>query len=180
MNINRKALLLFIPALVFSAKGETLDEMKTEYNEIIEEQEYTMTMLEENYSVQDEIKAEIAELDSRLSEAQVDIDRIDMEMAELLLKINEAQEEYDKAKEKSEAQYEKTAERLRFIYENEDNYFEYLSKCGDAEKYSFYKQYILDIIEYDTELLEQLKETELYMQEKLDEIKKSEEAKAVL
>lgn len=182
MNIKKTAVLILIPMITFSAGGETLDELKTEYDEMVEEQEYKTTMLERNYSKQDEIKAEIAALDGRLSEAQVDIDRIDSDMMELILQIDEAQRDYDEAKAESEIQYEKAAERLRFIYENgeRNSYFDILKKCEDMDKYCFYKQYITDIMAYDAGLLDELKASENLMLEKLEEIKASEEAKNAL
>ncbi len=183
MKTYKKAVfLLFIPIITFTAGGETLEELKTEYDEMLEEQEYKMTMLEHNYSVQGEIKAEIAELDRRLSEAQVDIDRIDSDMMELILQIDEAQKAYDEAKAKSDGQYERASKRLRYIYENSEknDYFDILEKCEDMDKYCFYKQYITDIMAYDAQLMDELKATESLMQEKLEEIKESEEAKSAL
>ena len=66
-----------------------------------------MTMLNENYSIQDEIKKQIADIDNRLSDAHVDIDKIDSQMMEIIMKIDDAKKAYDEAVKNREEQYKK-------------------------------------------------------------------------
>ena len=117
MKVTKKAIfILIIPLITFTVNGETLEELRDEYSELIDKQETKMTMLQYNYSLQNEIKIQIADIDNRLSEAQVDIDKIDSDMMELIVKINDAQKDYDNAAAKREEQYEKASKRLRYIY----------------------------------------------------------------
>lgn len=108
MKSTKKAVLLIIlPLITFTVNGQTLEELKSEYSGLIDEQEATRTMLEKNYSIQDEIREQIAELDTRLSEAQIDIDNIDSKMMELLIKIDEAQKDYDEAAKRANSNIKK-------------------------------------------------------------------------
>ena len=75
MNLKKFATVVFIPIIVFTANAETLEDMKSEYARLQEKEETKQAMLNVNYDEQDELKQEIAALDSRLSEAFVDIDK---------------------------------------------------------------------------------------------------------
>ena len=183
MKVTKKAIfILIIPLITFTVNGETLEELRDEYSELIDKQETKMTMLQDNYSLQNEIKIQIADIDNRLSEAQVDIDKIDSDMMELIVKINDAQKDYDNAAAKREEQYEKASKRLRYIYENGDNdiSLDILFNIDNLTEYYIYKQYIEDIMEYDSNLIEELKEIEYTMKTRLEEIKEGEDAKAAL
>lgn len=183
MKVTKKAIfILIIPLITFTVNGETLEELRDEYSELIDKQETKMTMLQDNYSLQNEIKIQIADIDNRLSEAQVDIDKIDSDMMELIVKINDAQKDYDNAAAKREEQYEKASKRLRYIYENGDNdiSLDILFNIDNITEYYIYKQYIEDIMEYDSNLIEELKEIEYTMKTRLEEIKEGEDAKAAL
>lgn len=181
-STKKAALLIILPLITFTVNGQTLEELKSEYSGLIDEQEATRTMLEKNYSIQDEIREQIAELDTRLSEAQIDIDNIDSKMMELLIKIDEAQKDYDEAAKKSEQQYKKASDRLRYIYESggKESDLDVLLNCENISEYFLYKQYVTDILEYDSQLMEELKKTEELMKSKLDEITESQEAKSAL
>ena len=63
--------------ITVNASGKTLDEFKDEYEQLVYDEETQRAMLEDNYSLQEEIKEEIADLDMRLSEAQIEIDTAD-------------------------------------------------------------------------------------------------------
>ncbi len=180
--INRICTAFLTVVFTFTANGETLEEVKAEYDELIEKQESQMAMLEGIYYRQNRIKEQIAGLDKQLSNAQVDIDNIDNEMMELIVKINNAQNEYDKAKQKRQQQCDKASERLRYIYESgtDTDYFKILSECRTVSEYCIYKQYITDIMEYDAQLIDELRETEELMKTRLDEIKEGNRAKEVL
>ena len=160
-STKKAALLIILPLITFTVNGQTLEELKSEYSGLIDEQEATRTMLEKNYSIQDEIREQIAELDTRLSEAQIDIDNIDSKMMELLIKIDEAQKDYDEAAKKSEQQYKKASDRLRYIYESggKESDLDVLLNCENISEYFLYKQYVTDILEYDSQLMEELKKT---------------------
>lgn len=181
MNLKKFATVVFIPIIVFTANAETLEDMKSEYARLQEEEETKQAMLNVNYDEQDELKQEIAALDSRLSEVFVDIDKADKEIGELILKIDKAQEAYDTAKQKYNEQLEIASERIRFIYENgECDYFNILLEYADISEYLLEKQYVVDIMEYDNELLNSLAENEKIMKEKLEEITEGKKAKSIL
>lgn len=181
MNLKKFATVVFIPIIVFTANAETLEDMKSEYARLQEEEETKQAMLNVNYDEQDELKQEIAALDSRLSEAFVDIDKADKEIGELILKIDKAQEAYDTAEQKYNEQLEIASERIRFIYENgECDYFNILLEYADISEYLLEKQYVVDIMEYDNELLNSLAENEKIMKEKLEEITEGKKAKSIL
>lgn len=181
MNLKKFATVVFIPIIVFTANAETLEDMKSEYARLQEEEETKQAMLNVNYDEQDKLKQEIAALDSRLSEAFVDIDKADKEIGELILKIDKAQEAYDTAEQKYNEQLEIASERIRFIYENgECDYFNILLEYADISEYLLEKQYVVDIMEYDNELLNSLAENEKIMKEKLEEITEGKKAKSIL
>lgn len=181
MSLKKFATVVFIPIIVFTANAETLEDMKSEYARLQEEEETKQAMLNVNYDEQDELKQEIAALDSRLSEAFVDIDKADKEIGELILKIDKAQEAYDTAEQKYNEQLEIASERIRFIYENgECDYFNILLEYADISEYLLEKQYVVDIMEYDNELLNSLAENEKIMKEKLEEITEGKKAKSIL
>lgn len=172
---------LSVVMITFNASGKTLDDFKDEYEEIIYNEEVQRTALEDNYSIQEEIKKEIADLDMRLSEAQVDIDRTDNEMMQVLLEIDEARKKLEAAEEESRLLLEKASERIRYIYENDEiSFWNILKNCKSISDYSFYKQYIEDIMRYDAELMKKLKETEEKLEIELKNIEEKTEAKAAL
>ena len=109
--------------ITVNASGKTLDEFKDEYEQLVYDEETQRAMLEDNYSLQEEIKEEIADLDMRLSEAQIDIDRADKDLMEILLEIDEARKNLEAAQEESRLLLEQASDRLRYIYENEETDF---------------------------------------------------------
>lgn len=182
MNLRKTMIfIVIIPFLTMTADGKTLEDLKTEYSQLQKDEESKRAMLEVNYNNQNEIKQQIAELDAKLSEETVNLDKIDDDMMKVIVEINKAQEEYDEAARKREEQYERASVRIRYIYENgEFGYFRILLESGNISDYLVQKQYISDIMEYDSNLLNELEETERYMKQKLDEIKAGEEAKEAL
>jgi murein DD-endopeptidase MepM/ murein hydrolase activator NlpD len=167
--------------ITVNASGKTLDEFKDEYEQLVYDEETQRAMLEDNYSLQEEIKEEIADLDMRLSEAQIDIDRADKDLMEILLEIDEARKNLEAAQEESRLLLERASDRLRYIYENEEtDFWDILLKCENISDYSFYRQYTEDIMRYDAELMEQLKEKEKELEEELERIEEKTEAKTAL
>lgn len=174
-------IVMIIPFLTLTADGESLEEYKEVYDQLQDKEETKRAMLEVNYDKQTEIKKQISELDAKLSEATVYLDKIDKDMMDLLLKINNAQVEYDAAAEKRKVQYERASVRIRYIYENGENDYLYtLLRSGSVSHFLVQRQYISDIMEYDSNLLNELEETEKYMKQKLDEITAGKEAKDAL
>ena len=98
--------------ITVNASGKTLDEFKDEYEQLVYDEETQRAMLEDNYSLQEEIKEEIADLDMRLSEAQIDIDRADKDLMEILLEIDEARKNLEAAQEESRLLLEQASDRL--------------------------------------------------------------------
>lgn len=167
--------------ITVNASGKTLDEFKDEYEQLVYDEETQRAMLEDNYSLQEEIKEEIADLDMRLSEAQIDIDRADKDLMEILLEIDEARKNLEAAQEESRLLLEQASDRLRYIYENEEtDFWDILLKCENISDYSFYRQYTEDIMRYDAELMEQLKEKEKELEVELKRIEEKTEAKTAL
>lgn len=167
--------------ITVNASGKTLDEFKDEYEQLVYDEETQRAMLEDNYSLQEEIKEEIADLDMRLSEAQIDIDRADKDLMEILLEIDEARKNLEAAQEESRLLLEQASDRLRYIYENEEtDFWDILLKCENISDYSFYRQYTEDIMRYDAELMEELKEKEKELEEELERIEEKTEAKTAL
>lgn len=167
--------------ITVNASGKTLDEFKDEYEQLVYDEETQRAMLEDNYSLQEEIKEEIADLDMRLSEAQIDIDRADKDLMEILLEIDEARKNLEAAQEESRLLLEQASDRLRYIYENEEtDFWDILLKCENISDYSFYRQYTEDIMIYDAELMEELKEKEKELEVELKRIEEKTEAKTAL
>lgn len=167
--------------ITVNASGKTLDEFKDEYEQLVYDEETQRAMLEDNYSLQEEIKEEIADLDMRLSEAQIDIDRADKDLMEILLEIDEARKALEAAQEESRLLLEQASDRLRYIYENEEtDFWDILLKCENISDYSFYRQYTEDIMRYDAELMEELKEKEKELEGELERIEEKTEAKTAL
>ena len=167
--------------ITVNASGKTLDEFKDEYEQLVYDEETQRAMLEDNYSPQEDIKEEIADLDMRLSEAQIDIDRADKDLMEILLEIDEARKNLEAAQEESRLLLEQASDRLRYIYENEEtDFLDILLKCDNISDYSFYRQYTEDIMRYDAELIEELKEKEKELEKELERIEEKTEAKTAL
>ncbi|GFI61977.1 murein DD-endopeptidase MepM [Clostridiales bacterium] len=179
-KLKKTALLMVIPFLTFTANGETLEELKSEYKVLIDTQETKRTMIQENYSMQNELKKQLAELDSELSDAHVNMDKIDDGMAAIILKLNEAQQAYNEAGAKKEEQFKKASKRLRYIYESSGNEEHIELLYSSASDYCLYRQYVQDIMEYDANLMAELSETETIIKNSLEEIKESNDAKEVL
>lgn len=174
-------IVMIIPFLSLSADGQSLEEFKAEYNQLQGSEETKRAMLEDNYDTQNEIKKQISELDAKLSDATVDLKKIDDDMMKVIVKINTAQEEYDAAAQKREEQYEKASKRIRYIYESgEGGYLRVLLESESISDYLVQRQYVSDIMEYDSNLLNELEENEKYMKQKLDDITAGKEAKKAL
>lgn len=179
--IKATAAVLSVFFITFNASGKTLDEFKDEYEQLVYDEEVQKTVLEDNYSMQDEIKEEIADLDMRLSEAQVDIDRTDSSLMQVILEIDEARNKLEAAEEESRLLLEKASDRLRYIYENDKtSIVDIIANCKNLSDYSFYRQYTEDIMRYDSELMEELKEREEQLEEELQKIEEKTEAKKAL
>ena len=173
--------LILCTTLTFTVNGKELEEYREEYDQLLSDGEIRRNELEDNYSIQDDIKSEIAELDMRLSEAQIDIDETDDEMLEVIMEIDEARKALEAAEEESRILFEQASDRLRYIYEDEGiDFWEIFLKCGSLSEFILYRQCIEDIMSYDARLMEEMKETEKRLETELKRIEEKTEAKEVL
>ncbi len=160
---------VFAPNTVEAAK--TLSELRAERDALAKKTEEAKKALENAKAQQLSVMEELDALDKVVAAASEELNRSKEDLEEVTTRLNESQAQLDEATAKREAEFEIFGERLRFFYENGDTgYLDVILESKSVSDMLARMQYVEDIMEYDHNLLESLKESERIIKVKTDEI----------
>ena len=150
---------VFAPNTVEAAK--TLSELRAERDALAKKTEEAKKALENAKAQQLSVMEELDALDKVVAAASEELNRSKEDLEEVTTRLNESQAQLDEATAKREAEFEIFGERLRFFYENGDTgYLDVILESKSVSDMLARMQYVEDIMEYDHNLLESLKESE--------------------
>lgn len=191
MNKYIKKTVAFAMAAVFVAginaefpkyaEAKTLSQLQDERDELANETKQAKAQLEEIKNKQLSVQEELDAVDKMLVAVQDEVNKAESDLADVTQRLETSQAELEKATEEKEAQLNVFGKRLRFFYEQGD--VGYLDIIFEAENFSdllVRMQYVQDIMEYDNNLLESLKENEKIIDEKTQQIAEEQETAQAL
>ena len=134
-------------------------------------------------SKQEEINIlkQVETLDSNLDKIEKELDNLQKNLQKTKESLENSEKELKKATEKKEKQYKSLKERIRVMYEYGNN--RYINILLDAKGFTdFFKriEYINYIMEHDNKLFERYKETEKFIELKIEQIKVEKENLEIL
>ena len=161
--------------------AKTLSQLQDERNALAKETKEAKAQLEELKNKQLSVQEELDAVDKLLVAAQDEVNKAQTDLADVTARLENSQAELEKATDAKESQLEVFGERLRFFYEQGD--VGYLDIIFEAESFSdllIRMQYVQDIMAYDNNLLESLKENEKIINEKTLQIAEEQETAQAL
>lgn len=176
-------MLLFafsVPEAVVDAK--TLTQLQQERNELKKKTEDAKKALEEAKQKTQSVEQEIGVLDQTVAAAENELGKVEEDLAFVSEKLAESEKQLAQAMEDKEKQLDIFGQRIKFIYERGQlGYLDVLLQAGSFSDLLTRMQYVNDIMDYDNEILESLKEKERVIAQKTEDIKveKSETEKLV-
>lgn len=164
--------------LVFSSlqpgtvQAKSLNDLKKQQNQLKKQQEDMKKALEDAKNKQKTIAQEIEELDIKVSTAQNELEAVETQLADSELKLSAAQTELASASSARQKQYKTFVKRLKYIHENGTlGYFNIILQSKSFNDLMTRSQYVNDIMNYDNQTLERLRQTENTIAAKTQEIK---------
>ncbi len=144
-----------------TAYAKSLSELQQEQKEIQQKQKDAQASLDTAKTNQEKVSAEIATLDTQLAAAQNELDIVETQLNDAETRLAASEENLAQAQEASENQFDAFSGRIRFIYENGSlGYLDVILESQSISDFFIRLQYVKDIMAYDEELLEQLRQTE--------------------
>lgn len=165
-------LLLFSCWFSPKIEAKSLSDLQKQQTELKKKQDEMKKALENAKTQQKSISQEIQDLDMKVSTAQEELDRIETQLSDAELKLAAAQEKLTTATAAREKQFYTFSKRLRFIHENGS--IGYLKVVLESESFGDLltrMQYVNDIMTYDQNTLQELKDNEKIISVKTQEVK---------
>lgn len=178
VSINFILLLIFlISTPVLGNTKKSLNDAKKQQQQLQETLKQTQQELKNSETKQKNISSEIQTLDQEIQQMENKIEQLEQTIQKTETEIQQKEEELTVAQEKEEKQYETLKKRIQYMYEKgQVGYLEVLFKAESLTDFLSRLEYIKQIMEYDQNVLSQMKETkeQISLQKKDIEQKKSE------
>ncbi len=172
---------IFVFSMSSSVYPKSVSELNKEKQEIKDKMDDSKQDLEDTKEEKSAILKEVEQLDTNLSKIENELEKLQKDLEDTKQSLAKSEEELKEATIKREKQYESLKERIRVMYEYGDS--GYLEILLDAKGFTdFFKriEYINYIMDYDNELFERYKETEEFIELKVEQIKVEKENLEVL
>lgn len=178
-NILKKATALAIMGfMIFSdcnlgtVTAKTLDELRAERTKLQQETEAAQKELENIKKKEATLEEEIKALDAVLNAANAEYYQTKADLEDVTERLVKSKKALEEATAKKEAQIDVLGERLVYLHENGD--IGYIEAILNAESFSdmlLKLQYVQDIMEYDSNMIEELTKTEEIIATETENIK---------
>ena len=183
-----KKYLKFITTLVIftllfntSAYSKSVNELNKEKKSIKGKISTSKDSLKKSQQEESNVLKDIQKLDDNLDKIEKELASLEKKLKDTKESLAKSEDELKKAIEKKDKQYESLKKRIRVMYENDNS--GYLSILLDSKGFTdFFKriEYINYIIEYDNKVFERYKETQKFIELKIEQIKVEKENLEIL
>ncbi len=157
---------------VGTVSAKTLEELRAERNKLQQETEQARKSLAAVKEKQATLEEEIEALDGVINAANTEYDRAKADYEEVSARLAQSEADLEAAKEKKEDQIDILGDRLVFLHENGD--IGYIETILNSESFSdmlLTLQYVQDIMEYDTNMIDELTATEEIIRQETEDIR---------
>lgn len=152
--------------------GESLSQLKQKANKIKKSSTQTNQLINKVKEQKNTMQQEINNLDLELVKASASLISTSNKLEQSQKKLSESENELMQAKRKREKQYVSYKQRICYIYENGKNaYIHIMFKAHSFHDFLKRTEYVNYIIKYDSELLNELRESEKLISKKIEDIK---------
>ncbi len=167
--------IMFTAAMVFTpnttAVAKTLQQLQNERDALAQKTKEAKAALENAKQQQLTLQQEIDAFDQVVSAASEEYNKSLEDLNEVSSRLEQSEAELQEATEEKEKQFDVFGERIKFFYENgTTGYLDVIFESKSISDMLARIQYVEDIMEYDNEILSNLKEAENTIKVKTAEI----------
>ncbi len=163
------AAMVFTPST--TAKAKTLQQLQNERDALAKKTKEAKAALENAKQQQLTLQQEIDAFDQVLAAASEEYDKSLEDLNDVSGRLEQSEAELEKATEEKEKQFGVFGDRIKFFYENgTTGYLDVIFESKSISDMLARIQYVEDIMEYDNEILSNLKEAENTIKVKTAEI----------
>ncbi len=165
------ALLILCTVIFFEntyiPSATTIEQQNREKKALEAEKEKVEEKVEELKAKRDAIKKSIEELDAKKQAIEAKMESYNEKIDKEEKKIEKLKLEIEVADDMQKEQYDIMKKRVKYMYENEDaDYFSLILGASSVEDLLNQSEYMMEISEYDNNLVEKYKETKEYAENK--------------
>jgi len=177
-TISTIVALTLVGTLSLPMYAKTIDQLKQEQQDLRNKSQITRNALDNTTTEKNNVSNEISVLDNNLVEVGNEIDRLENELNQTSQHLEQTQADLKQAQEDKEKQYETLKKRIKYMYENGSvGYLEVLLNFKDFSDLLTRVENINNIITYDNKMLDEMKQLEVTIQTKVEEV--SEQKKTI-
>ncbi len=177
-TISTIVALTLVGTLSLPMYAKTIDQLKQEQQDLRNKSQITRNALDNTTTEKNNVYNEISVLDNTLVEVGNEIDRLENELNQTSQQLEQTQADLKQAQEDKEKQYETLKKRIKYMYENGGvGYLEVLLNFKDFSDLLTRVENINNIITYDNKMLDEMKQLEITIQTKVEEV--SEQKKTI-
>ena len=170
---------LFLSPISIEAK--TLEQLQTERAELKKKTEEAKKNLEEAKKKKQSVEEEVAALDQTLNAANEQLEKVQSDLEEVQKRLEESKQMLAEATENKEKQLTVFGQRVKYIHENGNTgYLDVILESEGISDLLMRMQHVEEIMDYDNNLLNSLKDTEKTIREKKEDIEQEEAEAAQL
>ena len=176
--IRRASAVVIMAAMVFSdcnintVTAKTLEELRAERTKLQQETAQAQAALNSLKGKQATLEEEIDAMDDVINAANAEYDQTKADLDDVKARLEQSEKDLAAATEKKENQIDLLGDRLVYLHENGD--IGYIEAVLNSESFSdmlLKLQFVQDIMEYDTNMIDELEKTEAIIKQKTEDIK---------
>ena len=169
------AFSLFVAPTQVSAATKTLQQLQTERANLQKKTEEAKKNLAEAKKKKQSVEQEVAALDQTLNAANEQLEKVEADLAEVQKRLEESKQMLEQATQNKENQLTVFGQRVKYIHENGNTgYLDVILESKGLNDLLMRMQHVEEIMEYDNNLLNELKDTEKVIREKKEEVEQEE------
>lgn len=164
-------ILLFSTLILNITSADQKTDLQNKQQNLSDDKQNIKSEINELEAEKETVLAEKEKLDVEVTAIEQDIDDVNVKIEGYEQSISEVEAELEKAEEKLDAQYETYKKRIRVMYENgSTGYLDVLLSSDSIGDFFEKIEVVSQIAEYDSNLMNKLKEEKQKIQDKKDEL----------
>ena len=171
----------FIAPVPVQAATKTLQQLQTERDDLKKKTEEAKKNLAEAKQKKQSVEQEVAALDQTLNAENAQLEKVETDLAEVQKRLEESKKMLEEASENKQKQLTVFGQRVKYIHENGNTgYLDVLLDSKDVSDLLMRMQHVEEIMDYDNNLLSDLKNTEQIIRQKKEDVEQEEAETAEL
>lgn len=172
---------VFVAPIPVQAETKTLQQLQTERADLNKKTEEAKKNLAQAKQKKQSVEQEVAALDQTLNAENAQLEKVETDLAEVQKRLEESKKMLEEASENKQKQLTLFGQRVKYIHENGNTgYLDALLDSKDVSDLLMRMQHVEEIMDYDNNLLNDLKNTEQIIRQKKEDVEKEEAETAEL